>query len=34
VRVPRDPECPLCGAHATITDLSAHRAAPLPACTG
>lgn len=25
VRVPRDPGCPLCGDHPTITDLSAHR---------
>ncbi len=24
VRVPRDPQCPLCGDHPTITDLSAH----------
>lgn len=24
LKVPRDPDCPLCGGHATITDLSAH----------
>ncbi len=24
IRLPRDPACPLCGAHPTITDLSAH----------
>jgi adenylyltransferase/sulfurtransferase len=26
VRLPRDPACPLCGAHPAISDLSAHRA--------
>jgi adenylyltransferase/sulfurtransferase len=33
VKLRRDPDCALCGAHATITDLSAHEAtAPAPAC--
>jgi adenylyltransferase/sulfurtransferase len=26
IRLPRDPDCPLCGEHPTITDLSAHLA--------
>lgn len=32
VRVPRDPGCPLCGDHPTITDLSPHANATAPAC--
>ncbi|WP_135467758.1 HesA/MoeB/ThiF family protein [Crenalkalicoccus roseus] len=32
VTLRRDPACPLCGEAATIRDLSAHRAAPAPAC--
>jgi molybdopterin-synthase adenylyltransferase len=32
IRLPRDPECPLCGADPTITDLSAHRAAAAQTC--
>jgi adenylyltransferase/sulfurtransferase len=32
IRLRRDPACPLCGAAATIRDLSAHRAAAEPAC--
>jgi molybdopterin-synthase adenylyltransferase len=32
VRLHRDPACPLCGPAPRITDLSAHRAAPAPAC--
>jgi hypothetical protein len=28
VKLRRDPKCPLCGEHPTITDLSIHRAAP------
>jgi adenylyltransferase/sulfurtransferase len=28
VRLPRDPACPLCGPHPTVTDLSAHAAEP------
>ena len=32
VKVKRDPECPLCGAHATIRDLSSHKAAPAEIC--
>lgn len=27
VKVPKDPDCPLCGPHATIADLSVHRTA-------
>lgn len=27
IRLPRDPDCPLCGEHASITDLSAHESA-------
>jgi adenylyltransferase/sulfurtransferase len=33
IRLPRDPACPLCGAHPTITDLTAHLA-PAPLCAG
>ncbi len=33
IRLPRDPACPLCGLHATIHDLSAHRQ-PEPALAG
>ena len=32
VKLRRDPKCPLCGEHPTITDLSIHRAAPADAC--
>jgi hypothetical protein len=32
VRLRRDPKCPLCGEHPTITDLSIHRSAPADAC--
>ncbi len=32
VRLRQDPECALCGPTARITDLSAHRIAPPPAC--
>ncbi len=31
IRLPRDPACPLCGDNASITDLSAHRDAPVEA---
>ena len=38
IKLPRDPACPLCGPHATIHDLSAHRAPgpgqPEPALAG
>ncbi|WP_291295928.1 molybdopterin-synthase adenylyltransferase MoeB [Elioraea sp.] len=33
VRLPPDPACALCGAHATIRDLSAHATAHSPSCT-
>jgi hypothetical protein len=33
VKLRRDPKCPLCGEHPTITDLSIHRSAPADACT-
>jgi adenylyltransferase/sulfurtransferase len=32
IRLRKDPHCPLCGAEATITDLSQHMAAAEPAC--
>ena len=32
VKLRRDPKCPLCGEHPTITDLSIHRSAPADAC--
>jgi len=32
VRLPRDPDCPLCGTHATIRDLSGHDGAPGDSC--
>jgi molybdopterin/thiamine biosynthesis adenylyltransferase len=32
VKLPRDPDCALCGPQATIRDLSAHAGAPAPAC--
>jgi adenylyltransferase/sulfurtransferase len=32
IRLPRDPHCALCGAHPTITDLSAHEHVPEAAC--
>jgi len=32
VRLPPDPDCALCGPHATITDLSLHHDVPAPAC--
>jgi hypothetical protein len=32
VKLRRDPKCPLCGEHPTITDLSIHRSAPAEAC--
>ena len=32
VKLRRDPKCPLCGAHPTITDLSIHRAGAADAC--
>jgi hypothetical protein len=32
VKLRRDPKCPLCGEHPTITDLSIHRAAAVDAC--
>jgi hypothetical protein len=32
VKLRRDPKCPLCGEHPSITDLSIHRSAPADAC--
>jgi hypothetical protein len=32
VKLRRDPKCPLCGEHPTITDLSIHRAGAAEAC--
>jgi hypothetical protein len=32
VKLRRDPKCPLCGQHPTITDLSIHRTAAADAC--
>ena len=32
VKLRRDPKCPLCGEHPTITDLSIHRSAAAEAC--
>jgi hypothetical protein len=32
VKLRRDPKCPLCGEHPTITDLSIHRAADAGSC--
>jgi hypothetical protein len=32
VKLRRDPKCPLCGEHPTITDLSIHRTADDAAC--
>lgn len=32
VKLRRDPKCPLCGEHPTITDLSIHRSASAEAC--
>ena len=32
VRLRRDPKCPLCGEHPTITDLSIHREGAADAC--
>ena len=32
VKLRRDPKCPLCGEHPTITDLSIHREAVSDAC--
>jgi ThiF family len=32
VKLRRDPNCPLCGTHPSITDLSVHRAAAAEAC--
>jgi ThiF family protein len=32
VKLRRDPKCPLCGEHPTITDLSIHRAGAADAC--
>ena len=32
VRLRRDPKCPLCGEHPTITDLSIHRSGAADAC--
>ena len=32
VKLRRDPKCPLCGEHPSITDLSIHRAAADDAC--
>ena len=34
VKLRRDPKCPLCGEHPTITDLSIHRAGADAACAG
>jgi hypothetical protein len=33
VKLRRDPKCPLCGEHPTITDLSIHRSGADAACT-
>jgi sulfur-carrier protein adenylyltransferase/sulfurtransferase len=33
VRLRRDPKCPLCGEHPSITDLSIHREGGAAACT-
>lgn len=32
VKLRRDPKCPLCGEHPTITDLSIHRSGAADAC--
>jgi sulfur-carrier protein adenylyltransferase/sulfurtransferase len=32
VKLRRDPKCPLCGEHPTITDLSIHRGGDAAAC--
>jgi hypothetical protein len=32
VKLRRDPKCPLCGEHPTITDLSIHREGAVAAC--
>jgi hypothetical protein len=32
VKLRRDPKCPLCGEHPTITDLSIHRTGAIDAC--
>jgi adenylyltransferase/sulfurtransferase len=32
VKLRRDPKCPLCGAHPSITDLSIHKEASAGAC--
>ena len=32
VKLRRDPKCPLCGEHPTITDLSIHRTTAADAC--
>jgi adenylyltransferase/sulfurtransferase len=32
VKLRRDPKCPLCGEHPTITDLTIHREGPAAAC--
>jgi hypothetical protein len=32
VKLRRDPKCPLCGEHPTITDLSIHRSGDAAAC--
>ena len=32
IRLPSDPQCPLCSSTASIRDLSAHAAAPAPVC--
>jgi len=32
VKLRRDPKCPLCGEHPTITDLSIHRTGAVEAC--
>jgi hypothetical protein len=32
VKLRRDPKCPLCGEHPTITDLSIHRTGDAAAC--
>jgi adenylyltransferase/sulfurtransferase len=34
VKLRRDPKCPLCGEHPTITDLSLHRAAEAACAAG
>ena len=33
VKLRRDPKCPLCGEHPTITDLSIHRQSAADACS-